>query len=255
MVLACRSIANILRSQELHIIPPLTILTSPPSVCGKLDSSQALDSIEAETSDKNEAININRDLDITANEIEPNNATDDIPSRRGRVSKRVQSQTITTEKQNERRAKRSSAEYCLLAGVLSTTSQNPNYRKLIKKDISWDDLPIMKQCALHTQAVSPEKDDNRQQASATLSLQNQSNMSSPPSLSTFIKQISTNSGPNDVLEQFLAYVSLHVSDVFASEDSDSLSSCIIECKLMHFSSTYMSYVFAKSCLFAFFRRK
>jgi hypothetical protein len=63
-----------------------------------------------------------------------------------RVSKRVQSQMLTSEKETERLAKRSNVEYCLLAGTLSCTSQNPNYTRLLKSDFNWDDLPMLRAC-------------------------------------------------------------------------------------------------------------
>jgi hypothetical protein len=147
------------------------------------------------------------------------------------VSKRVQSQAIASEKQNERRAKRSSAEYCLLAGVLSSTSQNPIYRKLLKRDLSWEELPIMKKGTRQMQAISPAQTDDIPQCSTAAPLQYQIESSATSSLSTFIQHMSrANSGPIDALEQFLLHISLYSSDVFGSENADAMSSCVIDCK-------------------------
>lgn len=159
------------------------------------------------------------------------NAMEDITSpRRGRVSKRVQSQAITSEKQSERRAKRSSAEYCLLAGVLSSTSQNPSFRNLLKTGLRWENL-LMGRCIPQLQAFLPAQTGDGPQSSATLSLKEKNEFSSPSSLSTFIQHVcGVNSGPMDALERFLVHVSLHVSDVFGSENSDTLSSCVMGCK-------------------------
>ena len=156
------------------------------------------------------------------------NATDDMLSpRRGRVSKRVQSQTITSEKQSERRAKRSSAEYNLLAGLLSTTSQNPIYRNMLA-DLCWDKLSSF----TPSQVFSPAKSGTRGTVSAQSKHHTECN-SSPSSLSTFISSLCrTSSGPADALEQFLVHVSLHVTDVFSSESPDLVSSCVIDCKYL-----------------------
>lgn len=165
------------------------------------------------------------------------NATDDILSpRRGRVSKRVQSQTITSEKQNERRAKRSSAEYNLLAGLLSTTSQNPIYRNMLS-DLCWDKLSSF----TPSQVFSPTKTGTTAKVSVQLNHRTECS-SSPSSLSTFLSSMCrTSSGPADALEQFLLHVSLHVTDVFTSESPDLVSSCVIDCKYLpvSFSSPHL----------------
>lgn len=224
-MLTCRSIADVLTSTKAKTE------TSSSPVGHDKDSARTLDSKEDTTMVGSDASN-NCEANSSAKESDPN-AIDDITSpRRGRVSKRVQTQAITSEKQNERRAKRSSAEYCLLAGVLSSTSRNPIYRNLVKANLSWKKIPIMKRSTHQLQACSPVQTKDRPQCLATVqSKQHQNNFSAPSSLSTFIQKMSrVNSGSVDVLEQFLVHVSLHTSDVFDSEDADAMSSCVIDCK-------------------------
>lgn len=214
-----------LRSTKSKIDASATIPSSSPDNVDK-DLPRTLDSQQDTAMIGSDASN-----NSSAKESEPNTIDDITSPRRGRVSKRVQSQAITSEKQNERRAKRSSAEYCLLAGVLSSTSQNPIYQKLISVDISWDKLPIMKRETRQSQALLPAQTVDRPQCDTTATLHHQSESSATTSLSTFIQNMSrANSGPIDALEQFLVHVSLHTFDVFGSENADAISSCVIECE-------------------------
>ncbi len=227
MILTCSSIAEVVTSTktktELSTIPSSSHVNADKNLSRTLDSQQDT----AMGSDTSNSCEVNS----SAKESEPN-ATDDITSpRRGRVSKRVQSQAITSEKQNERRAKRSSAEYCLLAGVLSSTSQNPIYQKLIEVDLSWDKLPIVKRETRQIQALLPAQTVDIPQCSTTAPSHHQNEFSATSSLSTFIQNMSrTNSGPIDALEQFVVHVSMHTLDVFGSENADAISSCVIECE-------------------------
>jgi hypothetical protein len=234
MTLICRSIAEVLTSTKAKSETPKKLTSSSSVGCYK-DVARNLDSKEDTALVGSDASN-NCEANSSAKESEPN-AIDDITSpRRGRVSKRVQSQAITSEKQNERRAKRSSAEYCLLAGVLSSTSQNPIYRNLIKGDLSWEKLPIMKTGTRQRQACSPAQTQDRQHSLAAIPLKHRNESSAPSSLSTFIENMNrVNSGPVDVLERFLVHVSLHVSDVFGIENADAMTSCVIDCKLLRLS--------------------
>jgi hypothetical protein len=198
---------------------------------------------------------INATLEDTANEttIDETSATSgsksknnrrgvDIisPPHRGRVSKRVRSHMITTEKQAERKSKRSSVEYCLLAGTLSCTAQNPYYTKLLA-DSSSQHLPLFSKCMQAPPALSQAIDEgpglNSADSLDANKIARSSHMGhmnpflSPTSLNEFILKWSRhNSGPRDLLEEFLLHVSLNASDIFQGEVSDSLSSCITDCK-------------------------
>lgn len=226
MKFTCSSIAEVLTSTKAKSETPVTTIPSSSPDNVDKDLSQALDS------QQDTAMIASGASDNTSPKESESNAIDDITSpRRGRVSKRVQSQAITSEKQNERRAKRSSAEYCLLAGVLSSTSQNPIYKKLLEVDLSWDKLPIMKTGAQQSQALLPPQTADRPQCDSTAPLHYQKEFSATSSLITFIHNMSrANSGPIDALEQFLVHVSLHILDVFGSENDDTISSCVIECE-------------------------
>ena len=158
------------------------------------------------------------------------------PPHKGRVSKRVRSHMITTEKQAERTSKRSSVEYCLLAGTLSCTAQNPHYTKLLKADFAWGHLPVLAKC-MQTLPALPRalvecpglRGVNKIARSSQMGHTNP--FLSPTSLNEFILKWSRhNSGPRDLLEEFLLHVSLNAKDIFAGAVTDSLSSCILDCK-------------------------
>jgi hypothetical protein len=141
-----------------------------------------------------------------------------------RVSKRVQSQMLTSEKETERLAKRSNVEYCLLAGTLSCTSQNPNYTRLLKSDFNWDDLPMLRACleSVSTTATNSEHLRNKSINTAT--------SETTHTLGTFVETFSkNNSGPRNLLELFLVYIAMHPSDVFGDGRSD-LASCFLDCE-------------------------
>jgi hypothetical protein len=173
----------------------------------------------------------------TKNALDPSHLTtnqqvNSLP-RRGRVSKRVRSQLMTTEKQTERKSNRSSVEYCLLAGVLSCTAQNPYYAKMLKRDICWEDLPTIRKYlpTLSSQALVEGRSLNR-----SLNAENHAPTNffpSPTSLNGFILQWSRhNSGPQHLLENFLITISFHIVEVFSGETIDLLSTCVIDCKSM-----------------------
>ena len=201
-------------------------LSSCHNVSDDKDQSQTPDSQKDNYGDASN----NSEANSSGKDGEPNTVDGVASPRRGRVSKRVQSQAITSEKQTERRAKRSSAEYCLLAGVLSSTAQNPIYRKLIEKDIAWDKLPP-KRDTLQMQAMPLVQSVDTPQCASIESVQHLDDFIASSSLSTFIQSMSrANSGPIDALDKFLVHLSLHTRDIFGCENTDDLSACVIECK-------------------------
>ena len=151
------------------------------------------------------------------------------PTPGGRISKRVRSHMITTEKQAERKSKRSSVEYCLIAGTLSCTAQNPDYTMLLNAD-----LPLLVQCIdNHPSLSQAHTDDSGWNSSVRSSHSHINHFVLPTSLNEFaLKWSKQNSGPRELLEEFLIHISLNTRDVFETllADKDSLSSCIIDCE-------------------------
>ncbi len=143
--------------------------------------------------------------------------------RRGRISKRVRSQLITTERQAERKSKRSSVEYCLLAGVLSCTAHNPFYTKMLKAN-----QPAVSR-------TSVEGSGSNRSPDARLLHPGFVNAScSPASLNEFIHRWSRrNSGPRNVLHHLLTHISLNIAEVFEEESTSTLSSCVIDCEFKY----------------------
>ena len=218
-MLTCRSFAEVLASTNGKAE---TVVSDDKDLSRTCDNQNDL-AVEGRSES-------NGDVRSSAKETESNIIDDVLSPRRGRVSKRVQSQAITSEKQNERRAKRSSAEYCLLAGVLSCTSKNPIYRNMLETDPPREKLPTG--CIPHLQGLVQAQTGDRE-SSTTAPLKQQNEFSATSSLITFIQSVcKVNSGPADALEKFLVHVSLNVSDVFGSENADTMSSCVIDCKYL-----------------------
>lgn len=146
-----------------------------------------------------------------------------------RISKRVRSHMITTEKQAERKSKQSSVEYCLIAGTLSCTAQNPDYNMLLNAE-----LPLLLRCLNNHPSLSQiHTDDSGLNLSVRSSHSHINHFVSTTSLNEFaLKWSKQNSGPRELLEEFLLHISLNTRDVFETflADKDSLSSCIIDCE-------------------------
>lgn len=140
-----------------------------------------------------------------------------------RVSKRVRSQMLTSEKETVRQAKRSSVEHCLLAGALSCTAQNPTYAKMSKTEYEWDQLPVFGSLS------------NKQIESSTViktadKVMTTSKYRAPSSLSQFISVASkNNSGPRHLLELFLIYVAMNPNNAF-QDGKNNLSACFLDCE-------------------------
>ncbi len=146
---------------------------------------------------------------------------------RGRVSSRVLCKMMTSEKRKEREAKQSSVEYCLLAGVLSCTAENPFYVHLLNSNVDWDHLPALEGCINHIQEFLRKKDSGQ----FSSRVHQAHSMLAPTSLRSFaMKWSKSNSGPRTLLENFLVHVSLHSKDVFSDESNESFDACIIECE-------------------------
>jgi len=148
-----------------------------------------------------------------------------------RVSKRVRSQMLTSEKQTERKSKRGSVEYCLLAGALSCTAQNPYYTKLLKDDLDKKDhLPLITQGGMILNSP-PRNSSGMPLDSDEAPVDQITAFVTPTSLNSFVTKWSRhNSGPRNLAEIFLVHVSLNVSDVFEVERTDSISLCVLDCE-------------------------
>ena len=172
---------------------------------------------------------INKFQDAETRDTEPPHSTNNYESNsllhRGRASKRVRSQLMTTEKQAERKSKRSSVQYTLLAGVLSCTSQHPSYTKMLATN-----QRTASKTPVKGRVLNRSQDNNAPHSQ--LGLMNTS--CSRQSLNEFILRWSRcNSGPRNVLDHLLTHISLNVADVFEGETTSSLSSCVINCKSNH----------------------
>ncbi|KAL3790740.1 hypothetical protein HJC23_010019 [Cyclotella cryptica] len=148
------------------------------------------------------------------------------PPRAGRASKRVRSLMLTSEKESERQAKRSSVEYCFLAGTLSCTAQNPLYSRILETEFHWEQLPVLKSClkSLEEFSGSNTKNDRNGEKRIDTAVRGTSY-----SLSNFISNVTKkNSGPRHLLELFLVHVALNTADVFESSRGD-LTNCYLDC--------------------------
>ena len=174
---------------------------------------------------------ISRDNATSSAPIDNQNDVELTPPRRGRVSKRVRSQLLESVKESERKSKRSNVQYCLLAGTLSCTAQHPYYKKLLETNFDWEQLPLVRKCI---QTLPTEDEDLRLAVAAKSMSQMDRTFAfiAPSSLNEFVHRLSgNNSGPRDFLEHFLLHVSLNVGDVFDTENTESLASCALDCKV------------------------
>jgi len=138
-----------------------------------------------------------------------------------RVSKRVQSQIITSGKRTERSNRRNSTEYCLLAATLGCSRDDENYRRMLQKAAEKEaeaNRDIMKQASV--ERVSSAKEVALERLSDS-------------SLHNFVERISSYQfiSPFTCLFDFVAHASMHVSEVFSSDPSGSIvmSSCLLDC--------------------------
>ena len=142
-----------------------------------------------------------------------------------RISKRVRSQMLTSEKETERQAKRSSVEYCFLSGMFSCTSQDRNYVKLLKSNFDWKELSILKSLSgTQSGSLVVSKDALSEQKSIN------STSAGRSTLGMFLETTQpSNSGPRHLLDKFLVYTAMHPAMVFGDPKRDP-TSCILDCK-------------------------
>ena len=145
---------------------------------------------------------------------------------RARSSKRVLSQLITSGKRADRESKRGSVKYCLLASILSCTSEDEMYRNVARNNVDWDSSTNFDKGATHD--LSKEGFESSLAQSEGTSLDSRLGDSS---LKAFLDKWSAkNSGPMDVLQRYVAHVALNVVEIFQSDqDSLALSGLIVDC--------------------------
>jgi hypothetical protein len=147
---------------------------------------------------------------------------------RSRSSKRVRSQLITSGKQAERAAKRNSVEYCFLASIMGCTADSAEYIELSRKEPPWDNMvgykPQEWMESTDGQGKSGMTRDNNSREELQLG---------DASIISFVQQWSAaNSGPADVLENFVAHIASNVAEVFSGDSGENmvLADLFIECE-------------------------
>lgn len=229
--------AKMEEEQSHQAVPPIISEAGKDLVAEGAPSGKEIDGPYARETGENKDVANSHCADTKAGDKSKKQETKS--SRRGitnreaykRVSNRVLSKMMTSEKRTERKAKQSSVEYCLLAGVLSCTSENPYYDMLLKADFIWEDLPVLEKLiqkspsALRAERTKSQLPTRAIQANTILA---------PSSLRTFAKTWSrNNSGPRPFLESFLVHVSFHCTEIFIHEKNETFASCITDCKLFY----------------------
>lgn len=136
-----------------------------------------------------------------------------------RVSKRVQSQIISSGKRTQRTLRRHSVEYCLLAATFGCTSSDPAYRALLKAGFS----------AMSTKQVTSNSNPASHQDSPTTT---QATTTATMSLQDFVLSCDVGITPLRCLFRFVANCSVEISTVVASDPGGALlvTSCLLDCK-------------------------
>ena len=164
----------------------------------------------------------NSDQETSKVSSDPTNPADD-----KRISKRVRSQQLSTEKQLERTFRSSSVRYCLLAGSMSLKEPSPMYSRSIRVHIQWDKLPFIQGLPVPQLPCSDDLSNDMSTSRTPPDRQPKSRV-----LEQFIDRWSEfNSGPRQTLEAFLLNVSTNSEGVFAEEAKAPLASCFIESEL------------------------
>lgn len=146
-----------------------------------------------------------------------------------RSSQRLRSQQITSGKKAERLGKRQSFDYCFIAATTGTTIEE---FKGIIQDTNGDDsvrhlLPgfdSMRSSANRRYYGGADPSSKRREAQDPIG---------ESSLAAFVETWSKkNSGPMDLMMQYLKHVAMNAEDVFASDPGGTvvLTSCILSCK-------------------------
>jgi hypothetical protein len=156
-----------------------------------------------------------------------------LPSIHHRSSQRLRSQQITSGKKAERSAKRTSFEYCFLAATLSCTRED--HLESIKKLEGDESIHQLLHGQDASRSPSNRKGLSRIESSSPLDSirQDARERLGDSSLSAFVERWSCrNSGPMDLMMNYLVHVAINVEDVFANDPGGTvvLTSCILSCE-------------------------
>lgn len=165
------------------------------------------------------------------------NESDKCPGNRASI--RLRSQLITEGKRSERSSRRSSTEYCLVSATLGCTPDNKTYQQCDMDYFDWESHENNTPNSVMDKSRRNVTGSSRMVTTDAMERQRREARErlSDASLSSFVNAWGTESAtPVDVLFGFLAHVSIHIADVFASDPGGCmvLSSSLLECKCNHF---------------------
>ena len=245
MALTCRALSSEIQSaiskirshrrpcKDVHIekVGEKPIEKIDASTVSAIEQQKAISDVACKSQGESNALNIDirsNNVDATSmasSELKQLSSNSPRPAiSRERVSKRVRSQMMTSEKETERKAKRESVEYCFLAGTLSCTSENPEYKRLLKTDVDWNSNPALKSCVDEIGRQHPHI------SLANINTLNSTTLELPSSLGLFVETVNkNNSGPMHSLEHFILHVAMNPANVFGGSKSD-FTTCFLDCK-------------------------
>jgi hypothetical protein len=170
-----------------------------------------------------------KDEDEKSEENKTSKKEEKVLAQSHRTSKRVRSQLFTSGKIAERAWRRKSFDYCFIACTLSTTRgrHRENMKKLQGAGlIQGDD-------SKRSSLVSKGNSRNEPSDSRDVHSREAQERIGESSLSAFVEMWNgRNSGPMDLMTNFLIHVANHVEDVFASDPNGAvvLTSCLLGCE-------------------------
>lgn len=148
------------------------------------------------------------------------------PKRRAcRVSSRLKSQVMASEKRSERSKRQQSAEYCLIAAIFGCDQYDERYTTSIA-------IATAKQMNASDKF---QRDDARNGCNDKIGIKSNSVRTMTSSLLSFFdewRNIFSHSSATVVLFRFVVHAAMNVSDIFSDSEIETLalSSCLLECK-------------------------
>ena len=163
------------------------------------------------------------------------NSRPNVPAHLCRTSKRLRSQQITSGKKSERSWKRKSFDYCFLASTLSTT------RHQHQENMKTLPSALLAPRSAYRSDLLVGRGNTRNDSNDSRDVHNREALEriSGSSLPAFVELWNgRNSGPLDLLTNYLIHVANNVEDVFASDPSGAvvLASCLLGCKFCDYIS-------------------
>lgn len=138
-----------------------------------------------------------------------------------RASKRLRSQIINSGKRSERCSRRTSVEYCVIAAVLGCSSEGLTYQEATCAEFDWNTIPILYGHSYRLRLASLDTQSRNV------------DIVEDESLANFVgRWLTRASTPLSILFDFMAYVSVHVTEIFVSDlsGSNNLSELLLKCK-------------------------